>query len=352
MNRSVERRELPTRGTTPHQLQVGTFRHPERGLVRCSAAEVLAASLRRTGHDAVYADRTWEVDADAPDGVLFTASYLDRENHAVGFCVAAHASDETGLQAARDVVNTWSAVWRTRRVVVAPRSTTCCDDAQHPCHHIMAARAEMRAFSEQGDQVVVIGQRGHTGLTSLLHGMPAEVVVAGPDDRIGRMQLDPDRVSYVVQPGMLIEDAAQVVAALRAHYPRIRGAHPDGLCYATSDHAATVGVIAATCDVTFILGQMPVPAVLGPFMLPAAEKTRVRVIDDIAQIRPAWIAGGASVGIVPAPLTPPDLEHELLDLLSGLGPLSVVRRRLTTEVLSSWRTPADSRTSPALHQLS
>ncbi len=311
--------------------------------MRCSATVALMASLRRTGHHAVQTSRPREVDLNTPDGVLFTASYLDRDGQAVGFCVAAHASDDVGLQAARDVVNAWSAVWRTRRAVVAPAGARCADVAERLCHHATAARAEMRVFAERGDQVVVIGQSGDTALTELLHDVPGEVVVVGPDDHVGHLRLDPDRVAYVVQPGMLVEDAARIIAALRAHYPRIRGAHPDGLCYAASDYAAAVGVVAASCDVTFILGDVAHPSVLDPFALAAVQETQVHVIDDIAQIRPAWIAGAASVGVAPTASAAPNLAHDLLDLLSELGPLSVVHRCLTTEVLTSW----DSHRVPA-----
>lgn len=305
------------------------------------------ASLRRTGHNAVEAIQPFEVCADAPDGKLFTASYLDRDGRAAGFCVAAHASDAAGLQAARDVVNSWSATWRTRRAVLAPTSSLCQNDAGQTCHHIKAARAEMRVFAERGDQIVVIGRRGDAALTALLDKMTAEVVVIDRDDDIGRHRLDSERLSYVVQPGMLIEEASLVIASLRALCPRVRGAHPDGLCYAASDHAAAVRVVAASCDVTFILGKVTHPDLLGPFRLAAAEETQVQVIDDIAQIRPTWIAGAASIGIVPTMSAPTNLEQELLDLLSGLGPLSVVRRSVTTDVLPPSRRHGAVRISKA-----
>lgn len=336
VNRSVERCELPTSGTVPHELRVGTFLHPERGLVRSSATPVLLAGLRRTGHNAVRASRPLEVCADAQDGVLFTASYLDRDGRAVGFCIAAHASDEVGLQAARETVHSWSALWRTRRAVVASAGPGCRDDEGRGCHHLVTARAEMRVFAERGDQIVVIGRHGHPMLAALLDDLAADVVVIDPDDHVGHRRLDPDRVSYVVQPGVLVEDAARVIATLRGLYPRVRGAHPDGLCYAESDRAATVRAVAASCDATFILGEVSHPDILDPFRLAAAEETQVHVIGDTAQVRPAWIAGAASIGIIPTTSAPPGLEHELLDLLSGLGPLSVARRRLVTDVLTSW----------------
>jgi 4-hydroxy-3-methylbut-2-enyl diphosphate reductase len=289
------------------------------------------------GQRAVGTSRPFEVRGGTADGVMFTASYLERDGGAAGFCVAAHASDEEGQRVAQDVVNTWSAVWRTRRAVVAPTDPLCRDDARQPCRHVMMARAEMRVFARRGDQLVVIGQRGHAALTALLDDSVAEVVVIDPGDDIGHLRLDPDRLTYVVQPGVLIEDAALVVAALRAHYPRVRGSDPNGLCYATSDHAATISAVAASCDATFVLGEAGHPDILRPLRFAGAEQTQVHVVDDTARIRPAWLAGAASIGIVPTPSAHPGLAYELLDLLSGLGPLSVARRRLTTEVLTAWR---------------
>lgn len=191
-------------------------------------------------------------------------------------------------------------------------------------------------FAERGDQIVVIGLRGHAALTALLDGLSVDVVVVESADQIRSLRLAADRVSYVVQPGMLIGEAARVVAALRAHYPRVRGAHPDGLCYAASDHAATVSAVATSCDTTFILGEVTHPDTSRPLMLAAAQNVHVHVIDDIAQIRPSWIAGAGSVGIVSTQSAQRNLECGVLDFLSGLGPLSVVRRRLVTEVLTSW----------------
>ena len=193
----------------------------------------------------------------------------------------------------------------------------------------------MQVFAERGDQIVVIGRHGHPALAALVDDLAADVVVIGLHDHVSHQRLDPDRVSYVVQPGMLIEDAARVVATLRALYPRVRGAHPDGLCYAASDRAATVRTVAASCDATFILGEVTHPDILSPFRLAAAEETHVHVIDNTAQVRPGWIAGAASIGIIPTASASPNLEHELLELLSGLGPLSIARRRLITDVLTS-----------------
>ncbi|GAA3673794.1 hypothetical protein GCM10022267_70890 [Lentzea roselyniae] len=341
MNRSVERRQLPVRGAVSGQLQVGPFVHPDRGLVRCPSAAALVASLRREGHHATSVSQPFAVNADAPNGVLFTASYLDRDDRAVGFCVAVHATDQAGHQAARDVVNTWSAVWRSRRAILAPVKQSCgggdvgAKPNDAPCPHVVTARDDLKVFRQRGDQVIVIGKRGQDEV-SVLACEQEGVILLEPGDEITSLHLDPHRVSYLVQPGVVIEDAAHVIAALRARYPRIRGSHPDAFCYAASDYAAAVRAVAASSDTVLVLGSASAESNEKSLQLAVPVCAQTHIVHRVDELRPAWLAGAACVGLVPTSPDSRDLGHQVLAVLSGLGPLSVVRRLITTEVLPGW----------------
>ena len=70
---------------------------------------------------------------------------------------------------------------------------------------------------------------------------------------------DSRRVSYLLQPGIPVEDAAPVIAALRSRFPALHGPHPDGFCYAASDRAETVRVIASASDAVLVLGAPDAP---------------------------------------------------------------------------------------------
>jgi 4-hydroxy-3-methylbut-2-enyl diphosphate reductase len=405
MNRSVERRRFTVRGTAPGVLVVGWFEHPTRGRVRCSAAPLVAASLRRLGYQ-VREESGWiKAESSPADGVLFTASYLDRTGRPVGFGVAAHTTDQSGICAAREAVEAWSAVWRTRRVVVASASPFCTGArrarqmlqrdprTQHrwiaslndltdvpdeitvalpahgvppvvrstanargmqvidaTCPIVAAAQAQLHRFTQRGDHVVVVGKPDHAAVPALIGQAPDRVVVVESTEDVAALELDPDQLSYLVQPGVVIDEAMRVVAALRVRYPRIRGTHPDGLCYQASDRAETVRLVSGSCDRMFILGVPGSADTAELVALVASSRTRLHVIDSLGQIRPSWLAGAECIGIAVGQSAPRSLHRTVVDVLSGLGPMSVVRRGVTTDIVSpeSWL-PSGTHDTPSVN---
>jgi 4-hydroxy-3-methylbut-2-en-1-yl diphosphate reductase len=330
LNRSVERRRFAVRGTSPGEVIVGGFNHPARGRVRAPAAPVLAAELARLGFRIRVAREPIDPGTGPAGGVLFTASYLDHTGSPVGFAAAADATDPGALAAAAQTVRVWSGVWRTRRLLVADAGSCCAEAAAcgDTCQLVAATHAELRRFTGYGDMVVVIGRRGHAAVPALVGQAPEQVVVVETVADVPALRVDPDRVAYVVQTGLPIEDAAPVVAALRARYPRIRGAHPDSLCYAASDRAQTIRAVAGSCDLMLVLGGTGAGELVG---LAAASGVPVRVLGHTGELRADWLVGPACVGLAGSPSTRPGLAAEVIGVFSGLGPLSVAHRRVSTE---------------------
>lgn len=332
MNRSVERLCFPVRGTSPGELAVGLFVHPKRGHVRCPATSLVAASLRAKGHDVrEELDRLVPAD-DAADGVLFTASYLDHLGEAVGLAVAAHKSDEGALRIARETVLSWSAAWRSRRLVLATPEPCHPGERQEACPHVAEARQAISRFVARGDQVVLVGTRGQAASESLAKS--PDVVLVESATAVDDLRLDPDRVAYVLAPGLVLEQAMRVVAAVRARYPRLRGQHPSELCYAASDDLATVRAVAAACDRVLVLGTATTPDTAVLVDAAAEVGTPADMVDCLERIRPSWLAGTESIGLVTAPSVPPLLFYAVIAALTGMGPLSIVRRSVTTKSIS------------------
>lgn len=398
MNRSVDRRQFATSGVAPGEVVVAWFDHPERGPVRCSAAPLIAASLRRGG----LSVRSTHLSPGREDAVLFTVSYLDPTGNAVGFGVAAHVADHAALAAAHDSVEAWAAALRTRRVLVAGTSPICGgarralqmvehvvdrtdrrvyllgnthepglahrgvvsadsldqvpDDAtlvipahgaalavwaeagargievvDATCPLVATAHANVRRFADDGDRVVLVGKAGHAATPAFVGQAPDAAVLVESVDDVAGLQAGRERLSYVVEGGVVIEDAARVVAALRSRHPRIRGAHPDGLCYAASDHAETARTVASACDVLFVLhaeGSTDFHELVESTASCGAE---VHAVADLGEIRFDWLVRAATVGLVSTASAHPDLREQVITALSGLGPLSTVHRTVQTE---------------------
>jgi 4-hydroxy-3-methylbut-2-enyl diphosphate reductase len=211
------------------------------------------------------------------------------------------------------------------------------------CPLVAAVHAETRRFVERGDQVVVIGPRGHAAAAGIVGQAPDHTVMTESPAGVSTVRVtDPRRVSYVLQPGIPVEEAAPVSAALRSRFPALRGPDPDGFCYAASDRKETIRAVAAASDLVLVLGIEDEPDTRLLAGLARAGRAKAHVIDDAGQVEPSWLAGVGTIGLAETMSARPGLADRVTAALSGLGPLSVTRRRVTTEILGAHPDPGIS----------
>jgi 4-hydroxy-3-methylbut-2-enyl diphosphate reductase len=146
---------------------------------------------------------------------------------------------------------------------------------------------------------------------------------------------DPRRVSYLLQPGIPVEDSAPVTAALRSRFPALHGPHPDGFCYAASDRAQTVRAIASACDTVLVLGAADAPDSRQVSGIARDSGTRAHIVSEAGDIVPAMLSGAAVIGLAESTSARPALAGQVTEALSGLGPLSVTTRQVRTEVVGA-----------------
>src|SRR5262249_48678201 len=148
----------------------------------------------------------------------------------------------------------------------------------------------------------------------------------------GGVTANPRRVSYVLQPGIPVEDTAPVSTALRSRFPTLRGPDPDRFCYAASDRAGTVRAVASACDAVLVLGADNDVDTRWLAGLVRGSGAKAHVVADVGAIVPDWLAVVAAIGLVQSTSAPSALADEVTAALSGLGQLSVTRRQVITEL--------------------
>jgi 4-hydroxy-3-methylbut-2-en-1-yl diphosphate reductase len=204
------------------------------------------------------------------------------------------------------------------------------------CPLVRHVHAEARKFAERGDDVLVIGQPGHVAVAGIVGQAPgAATLVSSPGSTAALRVTDSRRVSYLLQPGIPVEDATPVIAALRSRFPAVRGPHPDGFCYAASDRAETVRVIASASETVLVLGVPDTPDSRQISTLARDCGARTHVVSSAIDILPAMLTGASAIGLAESTSASPALAGQVADALSGLGPLSVTSRRVRTEVVGA-----------------
>jgi 4-hydroxy-3-methylbut-2-en-1-yl diphosphate reductase len=211
------------------------------------------------------------------------------------------------------------------------------------CPLVAAVHEETRRLAERGDQVVILGPRGHAVAAGIAGQAPDHTVMAESPAGAGAVKVaDPRRVSYVLQPGIPVEEMAPVSAALRSRFPALRGPDPGRFCYAASDRQETIRAVAAASDLVLVLGTEDEPDTRRLAGLARGSHARAHVIDHAGQIVPSWLAGVGTIGLAETISARPELAEQVTTALSGLGPLSVIRRRVSTEILGAHPDPGQS----------
>jgi len=282
------------------------FDHPVHGLVACPGAPVLAGAglAVRVGPVTALRHRS----TDAVHGEVRAVTYLDPlSGEAVGLAVLCHRADVSAVAEVIDAT----------------------------CPLVAGGHAAVREYSDRGDLVVLIGKPVDAAAASYARQAAGPVGWAGTPAEVAALpDADPERVSFVVQPGaMTVPEAAPVLAAPRARFPRLRGQHPDGWCCAATDRAAQIAAIAGQADLVLECGpHNDHRAAASGLAAAAAPVVTLSAPVELASIGPERLAAAATIAVVEGGSAPVGLAEAVVTVLSGLGPCSVAEQSVTSRV--------------------
>ncbi|HEY2549969.1 MAG TPA: 4-hydroxy-3-methylbut-2-enyl diphosphate reductase [Streptosporangiaceae bacterium] len=200
------------------------------------------------------------------------------------------------------------------------------------CPLVAGTQAEARRAAERGDHLVLIGRPDSPAAAGITANAAEATVISSTASSTMVQVADPRRVSYLLQPGIPIEETQPAAAALQSRFPAIRPPNPDGFCYAAADRADTVRAVATGADVVLILGE---PGSADTRQLAALVRdcgSRAHTVAASAEITAAMLAGAATIGLTESVTAAGHLASLVISALSGLGPVSVARRQVSTTV--------------------
>jgi 4-hydroxy-3-methylbut-2-enyl diphosphate reductase len=202
------------------------------------------------------------------------------------------------------------------------------------CPLVAKVHVEARRAAEAGRTVVLIGHAGHEEVEGTVGEAPGTVVVATSTDVDALVIADPDRVSYLMQTTLAVDEAADVAAALQRRFPTARPPAGEDICYATSNRQQAVRAIAAESDLVLVLGSAN--SSNSRRLVEVAERAgcRARLVEDVTQVDLGDLAGAHAIGITAGASAPPRLVDDLTAALRGLGPVDVREVSVTTEDLT------------------
>ncbi len=212
------------------------------------------------------------------------------------------------------------------------------------CPLVTKVHSEGRRFAALGDTVVLIGHAGHEEVEGTLGEAPDRMVLVESAADVDALRVpDPERVSYLTQTTLAVDETAEVVDALRRRFPALRGPRSDDICYATTNRQRALAGIVAESDLVLVVGSANSSNSRRLVELARRHDTPAHLIDGPADIRPEWLSGVRVVGLTAGASAPPAMVADVVAALGGLGPLTVTEREIARETIS-FGLPAEVRT--------
>jgi 4-hydroxy-3-methylbut-2-enyl diphosphate reductase len=200
------------------------------------------------------------------------------------------------------------------------------------CPLVAKVHAEARRFAESGLDIVLVGHEGHEEIEGTFGEAPTRMhVIASADDAKSVRLRDPERVAYLTQTTLAIDETAGVVDALRKRFPALVGPASSDICYATQNRQDAVRALSSDCDVVLVVGSgnssnsRRLVEVAQRAGRPAAL---VEGGDDIA---PELLIGCRRVGLTAGASAPEAVVEGVMRALDGLGGATVCERTVARE---------------------
>src|ERR687893_17881 len=202
------------------------------------------------------------------------------------------------------------------------------------CPLVTKVHAEARRFAARGDTVILIGHAGHEEVEGTLGEAPDQtVLVQTVEEAEGLEMADPTRVSYLTQTTLAVDETTEVVGALQARFPALRGPASDDICYATTNRQDALQAIAAESDLVLVIGSTNSSNSVRLVELARRHGRPSYLIDDPSDIQPQWLDGVGVVGLTAGASAPPRLVDAVIAALAQLGSVTVVERETTRETV-------------------
>jgi 4-hydroxy-3-methylbut-2-enyl diphosphate reductase len=210
------------------------------------------------------------------------------------------------------------------------------------CPLVAKVHAEGRRYAAQDREIVLIGHAGHAEVEGTIGQIPAKVHLVQTAEDVDTLAVrDDDKLAYVTQTTLSVDDTRGIIQALQTRFPTIQGPDVRDICYATQNRQQAVRDLAGQVEVLLVVGSRN-----------SSNSNRLRelgeelgcpsyLIDDEAGLRPEWFAGVETVGVTAGAEAPEVLVQGVLDGLRRFGDVEVglmagvpedVRFRLPPEV--------------------
>jgi len=188
------------------------------------------------------------------------------------------------------------------------------------CPLVTKVHLEAVKFARKGYTIVLIGHKDHDEVIGTLGEAPQSTVLVSTPEDVDRLQVqDPERVSFITQTTLSLDETREIVERLKERFPKIQGPAAQDICYATENRQLAVKAVAPLCELLLVVGSQN--SSNSRRLVEVCQKSGVPayLIDDLKEVRPEWLEGVSTVSVTAGASAPENLVEELIQSLQQAG---------------------------------
>jgi 4-hydroxy-3-methylbut-2-en-1-yl diphosphate reductase len=188
------------------------------------------------------------------------------------------------------------------------------------CPLVTKVHVEAKKFAAQGYTIVLIGHEGHEEVEGTMGEVPGRIVLIETEEDVERLEVEnPDKVAYLTQTTLSVDETDRIIRRLRERFPSITGPRTDDICYATTNRQMAVRQMARECDLVLVIGSRNSSNSNRLVEVARDHGAESHLIDNESQVKEEWLEDKRVVGISSGASAPEELVQRLVDFFRGHG---------------------------------
>jgi len=188
------------------------------------------------------------------------------------------------------------------------------------CPLVTKVHLEAVKFARKGYTIILIGHKDHDEVTGTLGEAPNSTILVSTVEDVDNLQIaDSERVSFITQTTLSLDETSHIVACLKQRFPKIEGPAAHDICYATENRQLAVKAVVPLCQTLLVVGSQN--SSNSRRLVEVCENNGVPayLIDDAGEVQPEWVSGIDTVAVTAGASAPENLVQDLLATLRKNG---------------------------------
>jgi 4-hydroxy-3-methylbut-2-enyl diphosphate reductase len=192
------------------------------------------------------------------------------------------------------------------------------------CPLVTKVHVEVAKLHKEGFEFIMIGHKGHPEVEGTMGQLSEGIYLVEDVADVERLQVaKPEQLAVVTQTTLSVDDAAEILAAVKRRFPKVREPKQQDICYATQNRQDAVKVLAPAVDVVIVVGSPTSSNSNRLRELAQRLGTSAYMVDSPDDLQPQWFEGRRRVGLTAGASAPDILVQQVIDRLKALGAVSV-----------------------------